>query len=111
MARINREREETEATAHEAGQMMLDIDRQHLDDFIKKKNQATYEEWISDLHPDNVQESGGIDHRFYVHDSDHRHMWNKMVDGIYRTKVEAKTSSSSSSAANAETVNNEREFV
>lgn len=91
--RINREREETEATAHEAAQMMLDIDRQHLDEFIQKKNQqsSTYEEWISELHPDNVQESGAIDHRFYVHDSDHRLMWNGKADGVYRHPVEAKT--------------------
>mmetsp|Transcript_9512 Transcript_9512/g.14689 ORF Transcript_9512/g.14689 Transcript_9512/m.14689 type:complete len:189 (+) Transcript_9512:88-654(+) len=92
MERINREREETEATVHEAAQMMLDIDRQHLDEFIEKNNQSsTYEEWISELHPDNVQESGAIDHRFYVHDSDHRLMWNGKADGVYRHPVEAKT--------------------
>lgn len=55
-------------------------------------NAPTYEEWISDFHPDNVVHSPSsrklfrrkscyiIDHRFYLRDSDHRIIWNGYCD-------------------------------
>jgi hypothetical protein len=46
-----------------------------------------YEEWIQDLHPENVaaghifDDFKEVDLRFYVHDSDHRLLWNaRMMD-------------------------------
>ena len=98
MERINREREESEAMVEEAAILMLEINRQHLQEFLQTNPQATYEEWIQDLHPDNVYEEG-IDHRFYVHDSDHRLLWNELLDGD-RTYVAAKNNSNSNSNSN-----------
>ena len=88
MERINREREESEKMVHEAARMMLDINRRHLEDYLTNHPAATYEEWIADLHPENVmtEETHGvegkkiaIDHRYYVEDSDHRILWNEMI--------------------------------
>ena len=56
--------------------------QEHLSDFLKQHPYGTYEEWITDLHPDNVRESAsddGIDHRFYVEESDHRILWNETI--------------------------------
>lgn len=84
MDRINREREASEAMVTEAAHMMLEINRQHLDEFLIKNPHTSYENWISDLHPDNVVpnqlETIIIDHRFYVEDSDHRLLWNKTMN-------------------------------
>jgi len=52
----------------------------HLDMFLKENPSAVYEDWIRDLHPDNALFAIGIDHRFYVEDSDHRHMWNQCME-------------------------------
>jgi len=62
----------------------------HLHEFLVKFPLATYEEWISDLHPDNVtptktnveQKEHTIDHRFYVVDSDHRIIWNGLMEEL-----------------------------
>jgi hypothetical protein len=81
MERINREREESEQMVEEAARMMLEINRRHLEDFLTGHPAATYEEWIADLHPENVNNSGGdgaVDHRFYVETSDHRLLWNEL---------------------------------
>jgi hypothetical protein len=57
----------------------------HLRDFLEAKPEATYEDWIGDLHPDNVSEGTlladlkQVDMRFYVIDSDHRMLWNQTV--------------------------------
>lgn len=74
----------------------------HLHEFLVQFPLATYEEWISDLHPDNItpvkKKKGGdqeeeeigvqkedvhtIDHRFYVVDSDHRIIWNGLMEEL-----------------------------
>ena len=54
----------------------------HLEEFLERRPDATYEDWILELHPDNVEqgyffeELTEVDIRFYVKDSDHRLMWN-----------------------------------
>ena len=59
--------------------------RSHLEDFLVRHPQASYDEWILDLHPENVSEGNffsdmrEVDLRFYVVDSDHRLMWNERV--------------------------------
>jgi len=58
----------------------------HLDTFLKQNSRGTYEEWIGELHPENVHSSKrngklAIDHRFYIEGSDHRRIWNAHVDG------------------------------
>lgn len=60
---------------------------EHLDDFLERRPDATYEEWIKEIHPDNIEQGkllGGddfevVDIRFYVEDSDHRLLWNERV--------------------------------
>lgn len=64
----------------------------HLHEFLVRFPLATYEEWISDLHPDNVtptkqkqqqqDKEDNIDHRFYVVDSDHRIIWNGLMEEL-----------------------------
>lgn len=55
----------------------------HLEAFLEAHPDATYENWIQDLHPDNVVEGKllpdfvEVDHRFYVEESDHRLLWNE----------------------------------
>lgn len=57
----------------------------HLEDFLFLNPDATYEEWIQDVHPENVSEGRllsdfkQVDLRFYVADSDHRILWNECV--------------------------------
>lgn len=53
----------------------------HLEIFLREKPDAIYEEWISELHPENAEyvEANRIDHRFYVEESDHRVVWNECM--------------------------------
>lgn len=56
----------------------------HLREFLQSYPEGTYEEWIQELHPENVHEGSlfqditEVDLRFYVEDSDHRLLWNKL---------------------------------
>mmetsp|Transcript_21107 Transcript_21107/g.46524 ORF Transcript_21107/g.46524 Transcript_21107/m.46524 type:complete len:294 (-) Transcript_21107:61-942(-) len=55
----------------------------HLDGFLKERPRASYEAWISALHPENVRTNTRghpIDHRFYMGSSHHRQLWNASVD-------------------------------
>ena len=60
MERIERERKESEAMAQEAATLMMEINRQHLQEFINNAVgdggccTATYEQWIAELHPENI---------------------------------------------------------
>jgi hypothetical protein len=86
---------------------------QHLDEFLLQKLHTTsshhqasdhtnhshppppssslprYEEWIQDLHPENVatghifDDLHEVDIRFYVQDSDHRLLWNARMAAIH----------------------------
>lgn len=53
----------------------------HLHDFLRRRPDARYEEWVAELHPESLRlgEGGGIDRRYYVEDSDHRRVWNARV--------------------------------
>lgn len=95
MDRINREREESEAMVHEAARMMLEINRRHLTEYLITHPDATYEQWIGNLHPENVESANVIDHRFYVEDSDHRKLWNENL-GEERQFVPARSVNDSS---------------
>ena len=59
--------------------------KEHLDEFLHRRPTATYEEWIKELHPENVspgrllEDFDEVDIRFYVPDSDHRLLWNSSV--------------------------------
>ena len=62
----------------------------HLMEFIREKPQGSYEEWICQLHPDNINgrlegltSTPMIDHRFYVADSDHRLLWNEHLNDTF----------------------------
>jgi hypothetical protein len=61
----------------------------HLNTFLGEHIDATYEQWIAALHPDNAEYMDGrIDHRFYVVDSDHRIYWNKVMTELgFLTRV------------------------
>ena len=59
--------------------------KEHLSTFLFLNPTATYEEWVQDLHPENVVDGKlltdfkDVDLRFYVADSDHRLLWNAHV--------------------------------
>jgi hypothetical protein len=62
----------------------LDDISSHLDSFLAQHHHpdngsscCTYEEWIRDLHPDNVADDGTIDARFFATNSDHKLLWNQ----------------------------------
>jgi len=107
MQRIERERKESEAMAQEAATLMMEINRQHLQEFINNAvvvgdggPTATYEQWIAELHPENITAETAaaihIDHRFYLPDSDHRRLWNEVAgqeDGRCLEPVSARSSS------------------
>ena len=88
---MDREREASEAMVQDAAQMMLEINRRHLEEFLITYPLSTYEQWIGKLHPENMNGDGrSIDHRFYVEDSDHRILWNEMI-GEKREYVPARS--------------------
>jgi hypothetical protein len=58
---------------------------EHLEVFLQQNPDASYEDWIQDLHPENVEQGKlfpdmkQVDLRFYVRSSDHRLLWNEWV--------------------------------
>lgn len=69
----------------------------HLDEFLIQHPSASYEDWITDLHPDNVMDGRlfedikEVDLRFYVVDSDHRILWNSKHEDAEEKQVPART--------------------
>ena len=59
---------------------MKEIHEHCLTYFSNNPDDASYEKWIRECHPDNAPDSENIDHRFYVRDSDHRIIWNSYCD-------------------------------
>jgi hypothetical protein len=86
--RINRDneeellRKELVAQVHE---MCMNAVKEHLQSFLAENPDGSYEQWIAELHPDNVlpaknnecDDATKIDARFYVSDSDHLLLWNQ----------------------------------
>lgn len=66
----------------------LDME-EHFHSFVENHPQATYEEWIGDLHPNAKEEClleglGGeilIDSEYYEAENGHRQLWNKNLAG------------------------------
>lgn len=52
----------------------------NLEAFLSKNPGGTYEQWIGELHPENVSEEGSIDHRLYNEGSIHLRLWNARVE-------------------------------
>lgn len=69
--------------------------REHLENFVDQSPNATYEDWIKEIHPENTsmpEESSSldeltVDYRFYVEGSVHRKIWNNHLDGGSRKFV------------------------
>mmetsp|Transcript_27945 Transcript_27945/g.33085 ORF Transcript_27945/g.33085 Transcript_27945/m.33085 type:complete len:143 (+) Transcript_27945:139-567(+) len=81
------EDEERKAICREAVAACMETMLEHLSNFREERPDATYEEWIMKLHPDNADDKrrnnvGLIDHRFYVEESDHRIIWNETMDSL-----------------------------
>jgi len=81
------EDEERKAICREAVAACMQTILEHLSNFREERPDATYEEWIIKLHPDNADDKrrnnvGLIDHRFYVEESDHRIIWNETMDSL-----------------------------
>lgn len=71
---------EANAIREKAMQLWVEITKQHLEQFIESCPKASYEEWIANLHPENVRSPSNrmkkIDGRFYHEESDHLLLWN-----------------------------------
>ena len=89
-----RDEQEAREMMRVAGAACTEAIESHLESFLAIDPHATYEEWISDLHPENLHEGKllegmgkELDHRFYVAESDHRLLWNKSLGGIRQEVV------------------------
>jgi hypothetical protein len=72
--------EEMRLLCHEATELCLRAIITHLYEFVQDNNSdACYEEWIKEVHPENCN-GCKVDHRFYVKESDHRLIWNELMD-------------------------------
>lgn len=91
------EEAERKAMVREATEACRAEIENHLDKFLADNPDATYEDWIQDLHPDNVtegkifQDMKQVDLRFYVEDSDHRLLWNRKLCDSPDRQVQART--------------------
>ncbi|KAL3801211.1 hypothetical protein HJC23_012611 [Cyclotella cryptica] len=90
--------EEMMKVKKEAEERTLTLTKDHLMSFLMEHPDATYQEWIEDLHPENAHDGTllegfgkTIDHRFFVEESDHRRLWNEnlsnFLDGEARSKL------------------------
>jgi hypothetical protein len=84
--------QERQMIKRQAMEACLQTMKEHLLEFLAENPQATYEEWICNLHPDNINmqlegltNTPMIDHRFYVADSDHRLLWNEHLNDLEDT--------------------------
>jgi len=71
----NAEEVERKYTCRDAQDACLQTLKDHLDFFLQDHPNGSFEQWIKDVHPENVEHET-IDHRFYVENSDHRNLWN-----------------------------------
>ena len=85
------EEEERRAMCAEAVAACRQTILEHMRSFLEEWPDATYEEWITQLHPDNADTHKQrcsnvepIDHRFYVEESDHRIIWNENMTILSR---------------------------
>ena len=74
MNQENAEEQKRKEICRQAEEACLLAIRNHLDSFLEENPKGTYEDWIAELHPDNVRE-GKIDSRFYIQDSEHLVLW------------------------------------
>ena len=95
------EQEEYLKICQKASEQCLQAVRDHHQHFLEDHSDASYEEWIQELHPDNTtffSKRVVVDHRFYLSDSEHRQLWNENLGNGARSfvpvrHVESKTSS------------------
>ena len=98
--RENKQQAERLSLCREAQDACRQAIQEHLKSFLKEYPQGSYEDWIRDLHPDNVNEKdNSIDPRFYVPDDHHRLIWNEAhpIPGEREGLVEEDLTSSSES--------------
>ena len=76
---------EMEKVRHQSRLQWKRLTLAHLERFTEVNPGASYEDWITDLHPENSWvndamhlEEGEIDARFYHESSDHLALWNQV---------------------------------
>mmetsp|Transcript_5303 Transcript_5303/g.12038 ORF Transcript_5303/g.12038 Transcript_5303/m.12038 type:complete len:602 (-) Transcript_5303:85-1890(-) len=84
MQRDKRDLEDMMKLKKEAEDSCMKATKEHLLGFIKDDPNAKYHQWIEEFHPENAHDGTllegmgkTIDHRFFVEESDHRHLWNE----------------------------------
>lgn len=85
--KILHDEKEKERLCREATEACLTVISEHLYDFLCEgdNSNARYEDWLHECHPENCE--GCVDHRFYVRESDHRILWNKMQERRHRVSL------------------------
>jgi hypothetical protein len=79
---------ERQEIRREAEARTLEVILDHLEVFLQERPNASYEDWIEDLHPENAYQGKllpdiqEIDRRFYVFESDHRRVWNEAMEKL-----------------------------
>merc|ERR1719419_1767076 len=99
--------EEEPAAQQQAGQVNAaarELLRSHLAEYMTKQGSAaaTYEGWIGELHPENVDADGWIDPRLCLDGSEHRQIWMpraRMLTKGAAARARPRTSSVASSMA------------
>jgi len=91
---------ERKALVNEVRQACMAAIQTHLESFLQENPQGLYQDWIAELHPDNVIDNT-IDARFYIQESDHRILWNQYHDHDLDSSVRSVPASSMSFAAAA----------
>mmetsp|Transcript_9744 Transcript_9744/g.14648 ORF Transcript_9744/g.14648 Transcript_9744/m.14648 type:complete len:184 (+) Transcript_9744:160-711(+) len=75
------EDEEIDRLCREATEACLRAIITHLYTFIQDCDNwdALYEDWLHEVHPENC-DGLAVDHRFYIEESDHRLIWNELME-------------------------------
>ena len=75
------EDKEIDRICREATEACLRAIITHLYTFIQDFDNcdALYEDWLHEVHPENC-DGLAVDHRFYIEESDHRLIWNELME-------------------------------
>jgi hypothetical protein len=85
MNQANREEQERKELVRQAKEICMQAIHEHLRSFLQENPDGTYEEWIQELHPDNVDEvKGTIDERFFVEDCEHQLIWTEQTEKLHQ---------------------------
>mmetsp|Transcript_40693 Transcript_40693/g.73337 ORF Transcript_40693/g.73337 Transcript_40693/m.73337 type:complete len:213 (-) Transcript_40693:345-983(-) len=80
--RSSEEDQDALQAVHDAKTHCLATMKEHLDAFLARPENAntSYDRWVAEFHPEDVSNTGDVDHRHFLQNSEHRRMWNANVN-------------------------------